>query len=463
MKLRGQPPMRETITGALPAALRDRFENLNPNHLAIAKGTSVVAIFLFISAFIGALKEMAVAWRYGISETVDAYLFLFSINQWPVSIVAGVLGAALVPLAVQIRQESPQALPLFRSQLLGQVLVIALLLSLLSSVSLPWLVSQPFFGFTTEVQTLAAGMVVPLSATVGLGTIAALLATWMMAGERHLNSLFQGAPALVILGSLLVFSEGPAPLIWGTVAGFALQVVLLWFPLRTRREAEKPSLRFTSPYWKPLLAGVAVLFVGQAFMSLVNLADQFFAAGMGTGALSTLGYSNRMLNLVLGIGATAVGRATLPIFSRSEAETPELTIYLTLRWSALMFVVGLLVAGVTALLAGDITELLFERGEFNAEDTAIVTAVFQSALIQVPLYFCAMVMVSALLAKSMFRYVTAIGIALFLTKIALASQLAPAMGLQGLMIATAGVYTVSCILCWLGLMRTRSPTTPPGD
>ena len=447
--------MRETIAGALPAALRRRFENLNPHHFAIAKGTSVVAIFLFISALMGALKEVAVAWRYGISETVDAYLFLFTINQWPVGIVAGVLGASLVPLVAQVRQESPQALPQFRAQLLGQVLVIAVLLSLLSWVSLPWLLSQPYFGFTTEVQTLAAGMVAPLSATLGLGIIAALLATWMMAGERHLNSLFQGAPALVILVSLLLFSEGPAPLIWGTVAGFALQVVLLWFPLRTRREAERPSLRFTSPYWKPLLAGAAVLFVGQAFMSLVNLADQFFAAGMGTGALSTLGYSNRMLNLVLGIGATAVGRATLPIFSRSEAETPELTIYLTLRWAALMLVVGLLVAGVTALLAADITELLFERGEFNAEDTAIVTAVFQYAMIQVPLYFCAMVMVSALLAKSKFSYVAAIGAILFFTKLLLAYQLAPVMELRGLMIATAGVYAVSCILCWLALLKTE--------
>ena len=447
--------MRETIASALPAALRNRLENLNPNHFAIAKGTSVVAIFLFVSALIGALKEMAVAWRYGISETVDAYQFLFSVNQWPVGIVAGMLGAALVPLVAQIRQESPQALPIFRAQLLGQVLIVALLLSLLSWASLPWLMSLPFFGFTTEVQTLAAGMVAPLSATLGLGIIAALLATWMMAGDRHLNSLFQGAPALAILISLLLFSGSPTPLIWGTVAGFALQVVLLWSPLKARRETEKPSLRLTSPYWKPLMAGAALLFVGQAFMSLVNLADQFFAAGMGTGALSTLGYSNRMLNLVLGIGATAVGRATLPIFSRSQAETPELTMYLTLRWSVLMLFIGLLVAGTTALLAGDITKLLFERGEFSAEDTVIVTAVFQYAMIQVPLYFCAMVMVSALLAKSKFSYVATIGVALFLTKLLLASQLAPAMELQGLMIATAGVYAVSCVLCWLALMRTE--------
>ena len=136
-------------------------------------------------------------------------------------------------------------------------------------------------------------------------------------------------------------------------------------------------------------------------------------------------------------------------------ETPELTIYLTLRWSALMLVVGLLVAGVMALFAADITELLFERGEFNAEDTAIVTAVFQYAMIQVPLYFCAMVMVSALLAKSKFSYVAAIGAILFLTKLLLAYQLAPVMELRGLMIATAGVYAVSCILCWLALLKTE--------
>jgi hypothetical protein len=39
----------------------------------------------------GAAKEMAIAWRYGVSDTVDAYVFVFNLATWPVSLWFGVL------------------------------------------------------------------------------------------------------------------------------------------------------------------------------------------------------------------------------------------------------------------------------------------------------------------------------------------------------------------------------------
>ena len=55
----------------------------------IATGFLWVAFFLLVSKLAGAAKEMAVAWRYGVSETVDAYVFVFNLVTWPVTLWFG--------------------------------------------------------------------------------------------------------------------------------------------------------------------------------------------------------------------------------------------------------------------------------------------------------------------------------------------------------------------------------------
>jgi hypothetical protein len=58
---------------------------------------------------------------------------------------------------------------------------------------------------------------------------------------------------------------------------------------------------------------------GQALMSFTGIIDQFFAANLGAGAISTLSYANRVLGLILSLGAMAISRATLPEFSAVHA------------------------------------------------------------------------------------------------------------------------------------------------
>lgn len=59
-----------------------------------------VAAFLLLGKVFGAFKEMAVAWRYGISDVVDAYQFTLVMASWlPVTIV-GALSVVLIPVLV---------------------------------------------------------------------------------------------------------------------------------------------------------------------------------------------------------------------------------------------------------------------------------------------------------------------------------------------------------------------------
>ena len=54
-------------------ALRQRYALLDAAHKRIAHGAAWVFLFVLIGKLAGAVKETAVAYRYGVSGVVDAY------------------------------------------------------------------------------------------------------------------------------------------------------------------------------------------------------------------------------------------------------------------------------------------------------------------------------------------------------------------------------------------------------
>lgn len=437
------------VMALLPERLRDRLLRLAVEHKQIARGLFVVGFFVLIGKFAGAAKEMAIAWRYGISETVDAYLFVFNLAQWPVGILGGVIGSVLVPLAVRARYEDPEALPGFRAELWGASLWISFVFGAIAFLVLPWLLQQSWLGLTGKQADLAGQMAPYLAWTLPFALIAKLLAGWTMAGNRHLNTLLEGMPALAILIAVLL-AAGTGPLIWGTLGGFILQALFLYMPLAQRGEAEWPLFAFRSDHWRIFLAGLGVMLVGQALMSLVSLLDQIFAAHLGTGALSTLGYANRILSLILGLGAVAVSRALLPVLSRAHAKGHGNINRIASRWAALLFAAGLGVAVIGVWLAPIVVKLLFQRGQFAAEDSVHVTELLRYALVQLPFYFSSMVLVYALLSQGRYTSMMVLGGSNLLLKLILAIILVPILALKGLMLSTAGVYFGSALLAaWM--------------
>ena len=437
------------IAEKLSRSLRSNFAHFGSEHKQIAQGMLVVGSFVLIAKLAGMTKEMAVAWRYGVSETVDAYLFVFNVAQWPLGILAGVIASVLVPFAVKLRHEMPGEISQFRAELLGAVLFIGVSLGAIAWLLLPWLVQQSWVGLTVEQITPAVGMASYMSCLLPLGLLARLFATWTMAGNRHLNTLAEGAPALAILAAVFL-TGGSRALIGGTIVGFAIWVLLLYFPLASRAEIERPLFSFKSPHWRLFLSAIGTMILGQTLMSFVTLADQFFAAHLGLGSLSTLGYANRILSLVLGLGATVIARASLPVLSRAHVEGQTDVARIASRWAVLMFGIGMLITILGLWLAPEIVKLIFQRGQFSAEDTARVAVILRYSVIQVPFYFSSIVLVYALLSQERHTSMIVIGASGLMIKLLMALILVPKLGLGGLVLSTSGVYLVTGLLAiWM--------------
>ena len=189
--------------------------------------------------------------------------------------------------------------------------------------------------------------------------------------------------------------------------------------------------------------------LGQALMSLTAVIDQFFAAHLESGSIATLNYANRIMALVLGIGAVAISRATLPVFS--EAIASGQVHRLAWRWAKWMFLCGLIVPAVLWPLADWVVKLLFQRGAFSEANTAQVAELLQLFLLQVPFYFFGLVMVSALSSRKDYFALTLSGIIGVLIRPLVNAVLVPRIGIEGVAVSAAVGYMATSLFMALRL------------
>ncbi|MEO5672871.1 MAG: lipid II flippase MurJ [Ramlibacter sp.] len=439
-------------------ALRGRIQHADPGHHLIARGMAWVALFVLVSSLARAAKEMAIAYRYGVSAEVDAYLFIFNLVSWPVAVWFSLLTVVLVPMASRIRQDAcgVEGLPRFRGELLGLALAVGLALLVVAWLGLPLLLKSPWSGLAPATLAIALPMVPALALLAPLGIVISVFSAWMLAASRHQNTLMEGIPSLAVLLALLAFSGGGTePLVWGTVAGFALHLAGLAVPLARQGEIAAPRFSRASPHWKPFWQGFGLMAAGQTLMSFTGVIDQFFASHLGTGAVATLGYANRILALLLGLGAVAVSRATLPVFSDMQAQAGEQLRRVAAHWARLLFAVGVVAVLAAWWLAPWGVQILFERGAFVASDTVLVADILRLGLLQLPFYFSGLVLVSLLVSLQKYRSVATVAAINFVVKVAANVVLAGMFGLQGIVLATALMYLVSMVLCLVAVRNAR--------
>ena len=172
-------------------------------------------------------------------------------------------------------------------------------------------------------------------------------------------------------------------------------------------------------------------------------------APLGSGAIATLGYANRIISLLVGLGATAIARALLPVLSELGISGYSSARRVASHWMVALFLAGI-AAGVAAwgIAPWGIT-LLFQRGAFTAEDTAGVVQVFRWGVLQFPFYFAAIVVVQLITSANDYRKFLYIGVINFVTKVAANFLLIPVLGIGGALLATSVMYAVSFPTLWL--------------
>jgi putative peptidoglycan lipid II flippase len=407
----------------------------------------VVGALTLLGKVAGMGRELLVAAMFGTSAQVDAYVLAWQLPSYAIDVFSGAFAAALVPAFVEVRTREGSTAA---RQLLSGVLAVSFALlaaaSLLVALAGPALLGVVASGFGPDT----------LDLTVRLLRI--LLPSVVLSADEHFA--LGSASALAVSGCSIAGlvgwgrAWGIAALAVGLVAGFALQLAILaWGVARAgmwpipgwRRQAA--TVRLVIRQYVPMVAGMLLI-------SSSGLVDQTMAATLGGGNAAVFSYSSRVVAVVLSVGTMALGTAVLPYFSRMVAERDWDAVRHTLRTYTRVILAATipLTIGLVAF-SRPLVRLLFERGAFTPEDTAIVGDVQAMLALQIPFYSLGILyvrLISSLKANRILMYGTVIS---FVLNVSGNYVLKGIFGVAGIALATAVVYVVS--LVYLSIMLSR--------
>ncbi|TMJ18154.1 MAG: hypothetical protein E6G94_00560 [Alphaproteobacteria bacterium] len=446
-------------------ALLARLRLTHDNHKRIATGAVSIGLVVLATKLCSAAREMAIAWRYGISAEVDAYQLALTVTTWLPMWLSAVAGFVLVPRLIALRRSGGDKR--FVDELNGGVLLLGGGLMALTWIAAPFVTDLVTSALPPATRHLAKSLATNMAPIALLIVVGGYFAARLQAREHYWFGVAEAAPALiialfVILGSV---DAAVAPLLYGTVLGWL--VYALWLA-RMTAVADPPlgrlGLRHNSEQWQLLYGPIFAMGLGQLLLTATIPVDQVFAATLGEGAVSTLGYVNRIITLITSFGFVVFARALLPVLSAAIAEGKhDLGRRQTLKWAWLM--AGFAAAGTALgwLLAPIGVQILFERGAFNAQDTALVSEVLRYALLQVPPFFAMIVLLQYYAAANRYTVILVINLIALLAKVAVNALLVGPMGVAGIAISTVVMYALMALVLAIGSGErwSRRPQTKP--
>lgn len=330
----------------------------------------LVSLLTGLSQLAAFFKLWFTAHVFGISSELDGYNLALIAPTLVSGVLAGFLQTGLFPVRSRIRQEdTPTKVEAFDRTVwwiyaaLGTTLAFALfvLSGWLGKVVVPEHQAATLAAFLA-VMPIAACLVAIGMITDCTGYILAMRGSFLTAA---------GAPiANGILGGLILASwpeHGLSSLVWGTVAGAALQLIICMCGLR------QTSVRLWGPMslvdlhaFKEIgKLGIWVL-PGVVFSNFALSIPPVWAAGFGEGAVSAFGYAFRLHSSAVQLLVMASSTLILARFSELVASGNNIEVNRLLRKATVTsLALGALAVLCVAVAGEHVLRLLFS-GKFDA-------------------------------------------------------------------------------------------------
>ena len=364
---------------AVPGAEQTRAgDMLKHSGRGIAMAAALIAIGNIASRVLGQIRESVTADFYGTSIDASAYALAARVPTTLYDfIVGGLVSAALVPVFSDLAERDENELGVVA----GTVFTVATL-TIGVVAALGW-VFAPQIGAVMTMTAAPEQLPVLRATTISLVRWM-LPATVLMALAGLITGLLQARrqflrPAFattvfnvgIIVGTIGLNSIiGVRSLGAGMILGAALQVILQAPGVRGIRL--RPHLRLTHPEVRRIGRLYVPVVIGLSFALVGTTVDTILAAGVQQGAPAVMRYATTLVQLALGIIATAVSLAALPTLARQGADADNLDMFRRTLMLGIKVVLLLILPATTlmAALAQPIVVLLFEQGEFGAAETA---------------------------------------------------------------------------------------------
>ncbi|MSU00234.1 murein biosynthesis integral membrane protein MurJ [Tissierella pigra] len=347
-----------------------------------AKSALIIIIFTLGSKFLGFLREVLIAAKFGSGMETDTFFIALTATSLVTGFLSNAISTTFIPVISEIEsKEGKKGKIEHTNNMINVIFFVSLILVIIGLLGTPIIIKLLASGFEGEQFNLAVKLTrIGLPMILFSGVIGVM--TGYLQSEQRFNatamigipfnfiyiffllflsSIF-GIRGLMVAGVIAVFSQLLVQIPEARLSGFKYKFI---FDLKDK-------------YIKKVLYLSLPVLIGVAINDLNAIVDKTLASSLVSGSISALNYASKLNGLILGVFISAITTVIFPVLSKEANDDNIDGVESTMSYGINLILLITVPATVGMIvLAKPIVEIAFQRGEFDA----IATLMTSQALI----------------------------------------------------------------------------------
>ncbi|MDP1444736.1 murein biosynthesis integral membrane protein MurJ [Acinetobacter schindleri] len=357
------------------------------NSMALWRSTVIVSAMTMLSRVLGLVRDIVLLNVFGAGKDFDTFVVAFRIPNFFRRLFAeGAFSQAFIPVLTEYKTTRTHAeVQILISRVFGCLSTVMSLLTFVAMVAAPAIIYVYAPGFHADPEKFA------LASDMFRLTIPYLLFMSLTAFASSILNSYGSfttpafAPVLLnvamIAGALWLTPYMAEPIMalgWAVLIAGALQLAIQIPELWRKKLLIPPKIDFKHEGVDRIMKLMLPALFGVSVTQINLLLNTIWASFMQDGSVSWLYSAERMTELPLGLIGVAIGTVILPSLSARHAEQDQVKFRSMIDWAAKVIVmVGLPASIALFMLSTPIIQALFQRGQFDLEDTQMTAMALQ--------------------------------------------------------------------------------------
>lgn len=391
-------------------------------------------------------KQLAIAWKFGRSDDLDAFLVALLVPSLLVNIVGNSFNSAFIPTYINVKENQGHAesQKLFSSVTAWSSLLL-ILTAIVTVTTAPFYIPLLARGFDSEKLRLTLNLLYSVSPIIVLSGTITIWSAVLNAGEHFAFAALTPTITPILSVVLLLFTSLEVyALSIALVTGSIFEIIALGLALQRQGISIVPKFYHFDSYLNQVASQYVPMVAGAFLLSSTELVDKSMAAMLGSGSVAALEYGSRIIALPLSLATKALSVAVLPYFSQMVAQKDWVSVISTIKkYLLLIFLITVPLTALLAFFSRETIEVVFQRGAFNSDDTLVVSQVNLYYSLQIPFYIGGVFLVrliSAFQANHVLMWSALISLFLNIAGNIIFVQI---LGTAGIALSTSLVYCIA--------------------
>lgn len=328
----------------------------------------IIMIGTMISKILGLLRDVILASGFGASVVSDAYIISTSIPSLLVGAVATAIMSTYIPVLNSALKESDEAAADFNNNAVGLSTIIVTIFLLIFFMFPDFIVSLFVLGFDNSNLELVINMTRITIYMSYFLVLISIFSSYLQNNGKFKATSFNGLifNSISIIGILLSAKYNVMIMAYTFVIGYFIATLQLYYQAYKNGLRIKLKFNYKNKYIKKFIMLTIPVILNSMVWDINVVIDKTLTSTVGTGYVSGLNYSFKLINVANDIIAVSIATFIFPRISKLYHKDKISDLFNTLFHSINLITILLIPISVGFIFfAESIVQILFMRGNFD--------------------------------------------------------------------------------------------------